>query len=104
VHEIGVDGTQVIADSDGLPADIDAAWRAKGGALWVGLEGSLDREASIGRLDSGALDTLLDRFDLRVPVHMPGVDALVAGDRGEPSADRTPRSEELSNPLLEWAA
>lgn len=29
---------------------------------------------------------LLDRFDLRVPVHMPGVDALVAGDRGEPSA------------------
>jgi len=29
---------------------------------------------------------LLDRFDLRVPVHMPGVDALVAGDRGEPTA------------------
>lgn len=218
VHQIGVDGTQIIADSDGLPADIDAAWSAKGGALWVGLEGSLDREASIGRLDSGALakiatgnvnvqhvgtvdgvpvvarrlgarggvhrrrhgdvpsagrsarrlrhhrrlrrppvrwcrssavgpprcaparraspiagcfssmssgssrppcstgcarhwrtvrsaspGPLLDRFDLRVPAHMPGVDALVAGDRGEPTAVVAGRVMAAGRRLLERA-
>ena len=54
VYQVGADGTQIIADSESLPASIDAAWRAKGGALWVGLEGTLSGDASIGRLDARA--------------------------------------------------
>lgn len=53
VHQAGVDGTQIMADSEDLPADINAAWRAQDGALWVGLEGPSGGEPSIGRLDSG---------------------------------------------------
>ena len=53
VYQVGVGGTQIIADSEDLPATVDAAWRAKGGALWVGLHAASDRPASVGRLDAG---------------------------------------------------
>lgn len=52
VYQVGSDGTQIIADSEDLPANINSAWRAEGGALWVTLEASLAGGASIGRLDA----------------------------------------------------
>ncbi|MBA3801387.1 MAG: hypothetical protein H0X22_00560 [Acidimicrobiia bacterium] len=52
VYQVGSDGTQIIADSKNLPANINSAWRAEGGALWVTLDASLAGGASIGRLDA----------------------------------------------------
>ncbi len=58
VYQIGSDGTQIIADSEDLPANINSAWRAEGGALWVTLDASLAGGASIGRLDAAGYNEI----------------------------------------------
>ncbi|MDQ3176418.1 MAG: hypothetical protein M3Q72_02580 [Actinomycetota bacterium] len=58
VYQVGSDGTQIIADSEDLPANINSAWRAEGGALWVTLDASLAGGASIGRLDAAGYNEI----------------------------------------------